>query len=68
MKEDASSVIEADLQVFCPQASEDKAAAIKQLVATLGSNNDASIQKISFKKIFDVIVVLTLLHCSCVSV
>lgn len=52
MKQDPSSVIEADLEVFCPEAKEDKFLAMKQLIYTMGNDSDHNIQKISFKNNF----------------
>jgi hypothetical protein len=43
-------VLETDLQFFCQQATGDKVTPIQQLVYSFGNDEDAKLQKISFKQ------------------
>lgn len=54
MKKDPDSVIEADLDIFCPEANEDKESVFKQLVSSFGNDPDHSHQKISLNKNFPI--------------
>ena len=49
MKENPDSVIDADLEIFCHDAKEDKISVMKQLVFSMGNDPDEKVQKISFK-------------------
>ena len=60
---DPDAVIDADLSIFYPEADFDKLSAVKQLVVSLGMEEDIKVQKISFKNKHNYSHFLSIPHC-----